>query len=131
VSRLEDLKPSAHTRPIHQRIDDLYVVCGQAQKSVCWMYNPEKHTDLFSHLLKREPKRRKGKERTRFEKGDREQLRRIREISRMAMLTMRIFIVQPGVSKGEATTAQLELLSVTENYLMETFRLPFAVIASD
>jgi hypothetical protein len=48
----------------------------------------------------------------------------------MAMLTMRIFIVQPGVSKGEATTAQLELLSVTENYLMETFRLPFAVIAS-
>jgi len=95
------------------------------------MYNPGKHTDLFSHLLKREPKRRKGKERTRFEKGDREQLRRIREISRMAMLTVRIFIVQPGVSKGAATTAQLELLSVTENYLMETFRLPFAVIASE
>jgi hypothetical protein len=49
----------------------------------------------------------------------------------MAMLTMRIFLVQPGVSKGQATTAELELLSVTENYLMETFRLPFAVIASD
>jgi len=70
---------------------------------------------------------------SRVARAGNETVRRARRYpySRMAMLTMRIFIVQPGVSKGEATTAQLELLSVTENYLMETFRLPFAVIASD
>jgi superfamily II DNA or RNA helicase len=113
-----------------QRIDDLYVVCGQAQKSVYWMYSSEKQTDLFSHLLRREPKRRRGYETSRFQKGDRDMLIRIREMSRTRPLELRVFIVQPGLSKAMATREQLELLSVTENYLMETYKLPFGVIAS-
>jgi len=39
-------------------------------------------------------------------------------------------IVQPGLSKAQVSREQLELLSVTETYLMETYRLPFGVIAS-
>ena len=39
-------------------------------------------------------------------------------------------VVQPGLSKARATREQLGLLSATENYLQETFQIPFAVIAS-
>lgn len=39
----------------------------------------------------------------------------------------KIFIVQPGLSKAQASTEQLELLSVTETYLMETYRLPLGL----
>jgi hypothetical protein len=51
-------------------------------------------------------------------------------MSRLHPMELKVFIVQPGLSKGKATRDQLELLSVTENHLMETYQLPFGVIAS-
>lgn len=51
-------------------------------------------------------------------------------MSRLCPVTLKIYIVQPGLSKAQASAEQLELLSVTETYLMETYRLPFGVIAS-
>jgi hypothetical protein len=42
----------------------------------------------------------------------------------------RIFIVQPGLSKGRAGEDQLALLAVTELYLQETYAIPLGVIAS-
>lgn len=109
------------------RVKDLYEVCGQAQKSVRWMENP---TELFAHLLRREPRREKGSEATRFERGDRDGLFRVKEMSRLMPVEVKVFIVQPGLSAKKASAEQLELLSVTENYLMETYKLPFGVIAS-
>ena len=107
----------------------MYTVCGQAQKSIHWMENP---TKLFDHLLRREPKTRHGMEVSRFEKGSRDILEEIQEMSRTYPgIELKIFIVQPGLSRSNARVAQLELLSVTENHLMETRKLPFAVIASD
>lgn len=113
-----------------QRIDDLYVVCGQAQKSVCWLRSDEKKTDLFSHLLRREPKRIKDQMATRFQVGDQTLLIQLREMSRIRQVRLRIVIVQPGLQKSKATVEQLVLLSVTENYLLETYQVPFGVIAS-
>jgi len=113
-----------------QRIEDLYEVCGQAQKSISWMSSAEKRTDLFTHLLRREARRQAATGRSRYELGDQELLLTIREMSRLCPVSLAIYIVQPGLSKARATSAQLELLSVTENYLMETYRLPFGVIAS-
>ena len=52
-------------------------------------------------------------------------------MSRLCPVSLKIYIVQPGVSKANATRDQLELMSVTENHLMETFRLSFSVIASE
>lgn len=52
-------------------------------------------------------------------------------MSRDKHTELKIFIVQPGLSKSEASIDQLRLLSVTEAYLMETCQLPFGVIASD
>ena len=46
-------------------------------------------------------------------------------MSRLCPVSLKIYIVQPGLSKAQASPEQLELLSVTETYLMETYRLPF------
>ena len=111
------------------RINDLYIVCGQAQKSVHWMENPDK---LLVHLLSRKPKSENGEEVSRFEKGNQKELEAIREdLNRTGLnLKLNIFIVQPGLSKSTASSAQLTLLSVTQNYLMERCQIPFEVIAS-
>ena len=47
----------SHESTPGQRISDLYEVCGQAQKSISWMFSSEKRTDLFTHLLRREADR--------------------------------------------------------------------------
>jgi hypothetical protein len=110
-------------------IDDLYAVCGQAQKSVSWCY-PGKQVDLFSHLLRREPKRYKGSETSRFHKGTKRELLEIWEMSKAGSVHARIVVVQPGLSREKASISQLELLAVTENYLAETSKVGFAVIGS-
>jgi len=50
-------------------------------------------------------------------------------MSRSCPVKLSIYVVQPGLSKANATTEKLELLRVTENHLMETYQLPFGVIA--
>lgn len=55
---------------------------------------------------------------------------RVREKADTQRVLLRIYIVQPGVSKKELTREQLELLAVTETYLMETFNVPFGVVVS-
>ena len=113
-----------------QRIKDLYEVCGQAQKSIVWVSSPDKKTEIFTHLLRREARRQEAGSSTRYELGDGDLLHTIREMSHLTPILLKIFIVQPGVSKASATRSQLELLSVTENYLMETYQIGFGVIGS-
>jgi serine/threonine protein kinase len=45
-------------------------------------------------------------------------------------VTLKIHIVQPGVSRARISQTLLRLLSVTENYLQQTYELPFEVITS-
>jgi hypothetical protein len=113
------------------RVDDLFVVCGQAQKSIAWLFSQEKRTDLFQHLLKREPKRKGGSEATRFERGGVAELMMFVEMSRLCRVNLTIYVVQPGMSKAAASSAQLDLLAATEHYLMETCQIPFGVISSE
>lgn len=77
-----------------------------------------------------EVKVRKGEELSRYQVGDRDTLAAIRNRSRVAALKLRVFIVQPGLSRSQATREQLSLLSVTENFLLETYDVPFGVIGS-
>jgi hypothetical protein len=120
----------AHGERAGQRIIDLYEVCGQAQKCIHWALSPEKRTELFTHLLRREERRQDVRRGSRFERGDGDLLQTIREISHLCPVALKVFIVQPGLSKANATRDQLELLGVTENHLLETYQLPFGVIAS-
>lgn len=110
------------------RVEDLYVVCGQAQTSIRWMASSEKRSDLFTHLLRREAMRQDRGAPTRIERGDRALIETLREMSYTTRVAVKIVIVQPGVSKAAISDTQLRLLSVTENYLTETYQLPFEVV---
>ena len=63
------------------RIDDLYEVCGQAQKSIAWASSPLKKTDLFTHLLHREDLRRVAGEATRIDHGSEDVILTLRDMS--------------------------------------------------
>jgi superfamily II DNA or RNA helicase len=109
------------------RIDDMYVVCGQAQRSVMWLHNKERRTDLFAHLLKRDADRVEGGRPTRFEVGCKDRLAQIRDLSRICAVNLRVYIVQPGLSKVGAAEHQLALLGVTDRFLSETYQTPLKV----
>jgi superfamily II DNA or RNA helicase len=119
-------KFSTEDNPGH-RVKELYEVCGQAQKSIRWLERPK---DLCNRLMKRSAIRFRDRQSTRYEQGSDADLIRIREKVDSQRVSLRINIVQPGLSKALASLEQLELLAVTENYLMETFQIPFGVIAS-
>jgi hypothetical protein len=111
------------------RVDDLYEVCGQAQKSVCWMSSGMKRTDLFTHLLRRAAAS-DDAGCNRYERGDAHRLQELREMTHLYEMRLAVFIVQPGVSKAKVSASMLELLSVTETYLLETYQVPLGVITS-
>ncbi len=112
------------------RISDMYEVCGQAQRSVLWMHNKDRRTDFFAHLLKREALRVESGRATRLEVGTRDRLVQIRDLSRTCRIAIRVFIVQPGLSKVEAAEHQLAVLGVTEKFLHETYQVPLQVYCS-
>lgn len=109
------------------RVDDLYAVCGQAQKSIRWMITP---TELFQHLLRREEKRLDEHDTTRIERGDYDLIDEIVEKSSVYKTELKIFLVQPGLSKPDVSLDQLELLSVTDSFLKGTYMIPFGVIGN-
>jgi len=113
-----------------RRIDDLYEVCGQAQKSIVWASSADKKTELITHLLRRDALRLQKAQPSRIEVGSKEDLLTLRDMSRLLPVTFKIFIVQPGLCKQTPSPQQLALLSVTENYLWETYQIPLGVIAS-
>ncbi|MDL1891205.1 hypothetical protein FBQ96_16840, partial [Nitrospirales bacterium NOB] len=120
----------AHGGVPERRIDDLYEVCGQAQKSIAWASSADKKTELFTHLLRRDALRVQRNQATRLEVGTKEDLLTLRDMSRLLPVAFKIFIAQPGLCKRNPAPEQLSLLSVTQNYLWETYQIPFGVIAS-
>lgn len=122
-------KYSQEANPGH-RLQDLYEVCGQAQKSIWWAASPLKKADLLTHLMRRESLRVDRARPTRFERGSIDTLQTIREIAHVVPVSLTVAIVQPGVSKSQISNDQLQLLGVTENYLGEMYQLAFRVIVS-
>lgn len=72
-----------------------------------------------------------GKEGTRYEVGTEKDLLRIWEKVDVQPIRLRVFIVQPGLSVAGVSREQLELLAVTESYLVDTFAVPLEIIGSD
>lgn len=115
------------------RVDDLYAVCGQAQRSTHWRGSvPE----FFKHLRRREDTRRARMTRmdrthvSRFERGDLRLLRDLAKEAKQLLPEFRVFIVQPGLSKAALINRQLDLLGATDLYLMETSAIRLGVIGS-
>ena len=113
-----------------RRLEDLYVVCGQAQRSTSWLANHGRRTDLFTHLLSRNDQRVQRGAPTRFERGTEELLLQIREMSRRSDVKLKVYVVQPGLSRAQASHGQLMLLAVTERFLSDTYEIPFSVMCS-
>ena len=67
---------------------------------------------------------------TRFERGDVAKLAELNKQARLVSAEFKVFIIQPGISKGAVSKSQLDLLAATELYLKETLAIDMAVIGS-
>ena len=86
--------------------------------------------DLCTHLLSRNDQRVQRGAPTRFERGTEELLLQIREMSRRSEVKLKVYVVQPGLSKAQASHGQLMLLAVTERFLSDTYEIPFSFMCS-
>lgn len=109
------------------RVGDLYEVCGQAQRSVQW----RAHIDhLLSHLIRRDVDYVKRVNQSRFEIGNRKTVAKIRKQAPYLKIRCEVFIVQPGLSKQQVSSKQLELLGATESFLVDQYQIRLRVISS-
>lgn len=115
---------------VNTRVDNFYEVCGQAQKSIHWKH--KSGLEFFQHLLRREVKTRNGDERSRIEKGTKENLERLLTLAKNRKpMNFEIFIVQPSLSKQRTSESILTLLGVTANYLKEVGDIDLKVIVNE
>ena len=105
-----------------RRADDLYEVCGQAQKSIKWTWSL--HT-LIRHLMIRETKHACGRE-SRFIRGSTHDLATLRKGARRKFVSFKIGIVQPGLSRGGIPNDHLAIIGST-NSLVQTIQHDGAV----
>ncbi len=112
-------------------VDDLYTVCGQAQRSARWRGAVSK---LLRHMRLREHSRKKralADQRahvSRFERGDEALLKSILSKAEVLPADVRVLIVQPGLSVSNVEERHLDLLATTELYLSQTAAFPFQAI---
>jgi len=109
------------------RVQDVYEVCGQAQKSVDWKY---KERDLFGRLKLREQKRMQVFGITRFAMGNLQRLDEVRRQFRNLDSKFHIYIVQPGLNAQEVDGHILDILGATELYVKVTINAPLTIIGS-
>ncbi len=115
---------------VSKRIDNLYEVCGQAQKSIHWKH--KEGNEFFEHLLRRETKFENGNSCSRIEKGDVQKLIYFSQIAkRRYPVEYEIYIIQPGLCPDIATDDQLTLLGVTDNFIKEFSAINVKVIGSE
>lgn len=110
-----------------KRLDDLYQVCGQAQRSVYWKTKLEK---MFRRMLERDRAYTNKYGVSRFVLGDEELLNVYKNKIKVYDIQLEIYIVQPGVTKQHISNEMLKLLGVTQNWCQETYMIPFKVITS-
>jgi hypothetical protein len=110
------------------RVEDLYEVCGQAQKSIMW-----RRSDLFPFFRTLNDRAHKKLARdgvSPFEVGDIRKLYEVRDKALGMRRRMDMVIVQPGLSQRLASNQQLDLLASTQAYLRTTVNAPLAVWCS-
>lgn len=114
---------------VSNQIKNFYEVCGQAQKSVHWKHKSGK--ELINHLLRRETKLKNDKTCSRIEKGSKSDLIRLLGLLKNEIpVEFEIFIVQPSLSKENASEEILKILGVTETYIKEFADINLRVIVS-
>lgn len=110
-----------------RRIGDLYEVCGQADKSVFWKQNP---IGMIDRMFYRENLRKVNDKPTRFEMGDRDLLKTIKNKLLTQPMELEIIMVQPGVASSQITDDMHKILSTSHSYCLDTFSVPVKLICS-
>lgn len=120
----------AKGRKVSQRIDNLYEVCGQAQKSIRWKYVGGQK--IFQHILQRnELKEKKGKSSSLLKGSINDIIKLREEASNKKELKFHVIIVQPGMSKSSSSREMRILLGNTVQVLHEMANIDCHVICSD
>lgn len=113
---------------VSNQIKNFYEVCGQAQKSLRWKYRDE--STFVNHLIRREIKKQK-KSQTRIKKGSIEELESLlSQIKKTKPVNYQIYIVQPALSKENASDDILHQLGVTANHIKKEGNINLKVIGS-
>lgn len=110
-------------------IENLYQVCGQAQKSVRWKYVVGQK--VFDHILKRSEKKEQRGKSSSILKGTIEEIIKLREeASNKKEVRYHVVIVQPGMSKSQCSHEMKILLGNTVKILHEMANIDCRVICS-
>ena len=109
-----------------RRLDDLYVVCGQAMKSHKARSDIE---HILQNLLRRESNR-VLRGRTGFVEGGAQELMSIMDEARFLDARVTVVLAQPGLSAAQLNVPLSELLGCTQLYLNEAYNSDFRVLCS-
>lgn len=114
---------------VSNSIENLYQVCGQAQKSVRWKYYGG--SKVFDHILKRDEMKTNKGESSRLLKGTTNDILMLREeASNKKELRYHVVIVQPGMSQSTCSHEMKILLGCTVQILHEQANIDCRVICS-
>ena len=115
---------------VSNSIENLYQVCGQAQKSVRWKYVGGHK--FFDHILRRNEKKEQQGRSSSLLKGTIKDFIKLREeASNKKELRFHVVIVQPGMSKSQCTHEMKILLGNTVQVLHEMANIDCYVICSN
>lgn len=114
---------------VSNNIDNLYQVCGQAQKCIRWKYTNGRR--LFDHILQRNERRIKKGKSSRILKGTQKDMLKLREeATNKKEIRYHVVIVQPGMSKSSSTSEMKLLLGTTTQVLKQMANIDCQVICS-
>ena len=115
---------------VNNSIDNFYQVCGQAQKSLKWKHKEGR--EFFTHLFKRKTKKLAGNSCSRIVKGSEEDLENFLEQAKWTKaVKFHIYIVQPSLSKANASDDILLLLGNVQHTLYTIGNVPLKVYSSE
>jgi hypothetical protein len=118
IFALYHCKGSAESAP-GARVDDVFEVCGQAQKSVAW-----------ASLARLEKRLRYRQSEPRFVRGTAALLQEILVRAKDRRQQFEIKIVQPGISKARLSPAMAECLGATNGHFIGVNIAPLQVVTS-
>jgi superfamily II DNA or RNA helicase len=114
---------------VSNNIDNFYQVCGQAQKSLKWKHREGK--EFFNHLFRRKIKTLAGTSCSRIVKGSEEDLENLLGQAKFTKpMNFHIYIVQPALSRANASNDILLLLGNVQHYLSTVGNIELKVYSS-
>jgi len=114
---------------VNNDIDNFYQVCGQAEKSLKWKHKDGR--EFFTHLFKRKTKTLGGNNCSRIIKGTEVDLDNLLNQAKWTKaMRFHIYIVQPSLSKANASNDILLLLGNVQHYLATVGNIELKVYSS-